>query len=135
MDKFSVTEEWYRGFVRSQDISLFVLAHPELILIRSQFCDNVVTSFFSEKCFSICELIESESFLPAIMLAPQLIFIVFISTIFVAFYFSYYSSPVKEESAVDSDYLAASMTVECEKELGSIDDYILTILTFSYIFG
>ena len=69
------------------------------------------------------------------MLIPQLIFIVSIMTIFIIFYFSYYSSPVKEEALVDSDYLAASLTIESEKELGSIDDYILTLLIFMYMFG
>ncbi len=112
-----------------------MLSHPETILIKSQFCNNFITTFFSEKTFVIFELLESESFLPAIMLAPQLIFILFIATIFISFYFSYYSSPVKEEALIDSDYMSASITVESEKELGSIDDYILTILIFMYIFG
>lgn len=135
IEKYSISEDWFRNFVTSHDISLFVLTHPEILLIKSQFCNNFVTSFFSEKTFAIFELLESESFLPAIMLAPQFIFILFITTIFISFYFSYYSSPVKEEALVDSDYLAANITVESEKELGSIDDYILTLLIFMYIFG
>jgi len=135
LEKSILVDNWYKGFIKSQDVSLFVLSHPEIIFVNSQFSNNLISSFFSEKCFSICELIESESFLPAVMLLPQLLFIIFISTIFICFYFSHYSSPVKEESLVDSDYLISNMTVECEKELGSIDDYLLTILTFSYIFG
>ena len=135
LEKFTITDEWYRNFVSSHDVSLFVLTHPELSLIQTQFCNNFVTTFFSDKCFAIFELIESESFLPAIMLAPQLIFIVFIMTMFISFYFSYYSSPTKEEALVDFDYVSASVTIESEKELGSIDDYLLTILIFMYIFG
>ena len=60
---------------------------------------------------------------------------IYLATLFLSFYFSYYSSAVKEESTIDADYLAASATVEAEKELGSLDDMILGILVLIYIFG
>jgi len=49
------------------------------------------------------------------MLFPQLLFITYMGFLFVAFYFSYYSSSSKEESTVDADYLSASITIESEK--------------------
>jgi len=133
--KYIVLDDWFQNLTTCNNTSIFVLMHPEIILLRSQFCNNSVSSFFSDRYLSIFELIESESFLPVIMLIPQLLFIVTVMTIFVIFYFSYYSSPVKEEALVDSDYLAASLTIESEKELGSVDDYILTLLVFMYMFG
>jgi hypothetical protein len=114
---------------------LFVLSHPEIGLIQSQFCNNVITSFFADICWVVIDLAESESFLPVIMLTPQLLLVVYFATLFITFYFSFYSSPVKEEAVVDYDYTAASITVESEKELGSLDDYMLMVLTFMYIFG
>ena len=50
-------------------------------------------------------------------------------------FFSYYFSATKEESTVDSDYLSASITVESEKELGSIDDLLLCSIIIVYTFG
>ena len=69
------------------------------------------------------------------MLFPQLLFIGYIGFIFVSFYFSFYSSSSKEESTVDSDYLVASITVESEKEIGSMDDIIMTLIIVVYVFG
>jgi len=69
------------------------------------------------------------------MLFPQLLFIAYIAFFFVAFYFSFYSSSSKEEATVDADYLSASVTVESEKELGSIDDLLMPSIIFLYTFG
>jgi len=83
----------------------------------------------------IYDLVDNESFITPIMYVPQTFIILYAITMLVMFYFSYYSSSVKEESTVDADYLAMSSTVESEKELGALDDLILTLLVFIYIFG
>jgi len=69
------------------------------------------------------------------MLFPQLLFIAYVAFFFLAFYFSFYSSSSKEEATVDADYLSASITVESEKELGSIDDLLMPSIIFLYTFG
>jgi len=69
------------------------------------------------------------------MLFPQLLFLGYVAFFFLAFFFSYYFSPSKEESTVDSDYLAASITVESEKEIGSIDDMLMPSIILIYTFG
>jgi hypothetical protein len=69
------------------------------------------------------------------MLFPQLLFVGYVAFFFVAFYFSFYSSASKEESTVDADYLSASLTVESEKEIGSIDDILMPLIIFLYTFG
>jgi len=96
---------------------------------------NYYLNYFTDLNFSIYELIEQESFITPVMLVPQLLFMVYLATLFISFYFSFYSSSVKEESTIDADYLAASSTVEAEKELGSLDDMILGVLIVAYIFG
>jgi len=84
---------------------------------------------------SAIQYLDSQSLLTPIMLFPQLLFLGYIAFFFVSFYFSYYSSASKEESTVDSDYLAASVTVESEKELGSIDDILMPAIILIYTFG
>jgi len=69
------------------------------------------------------------------MLFPQLLFVAYFGFLFVAFYFSFYQSSTKEEATIDSDYLSASVTVESEKEIGSIDDMLMPILIIVYTFG
>jgi hypothetical protein len=69
------------------------------------------------------------------MLFPQLLFLGYVAFFFVAFYFSFYSSSSKEEATIDSDYLAASITVESEKEIGSIDDILMPSIVLIYTFG
>jgi len=69
------------------------------------------------------------------MLLPQLLFTVYVSLIFISFYFSFYSSSVKEESTIDSDYLSSTALVESEKEIGSFDDILMSLLIFLYFFG
>jgi len=69
------------------------------------------------------------------MLFPQLLFLGYVAFFFVAFYFSFYSSSSKEEATVDADYLAASITVESEKEIGSIDDILMPSIVLIYTFG
>jgi hypothetical protein len=69
------------------------------------------------------------------MLFPQLLFITYIGFLFVSFYFSFYSSSSKEEATIDADYLSASITVESEKEIGSIDDMLMPSIVLIYTFG
>jgi len=69
------------------------------------------------------------------MLLPQLIILVFFIYLLIIFYFSYFNSLVKEEVSADVDYLLMSTSIESEKEIGSFDDIILTMIMFVYIFG
>ena len=50
-------------------------------------------------------------------------------------FFSYFSTPSKEESTIDSDYLVASSTVEAEEEIGSLDDLVMPVICLTYVFG
>ncbi|KAL4462262.1 hypothetical protein ABPG72_001055 [Tetrahymena utriculariae] len=49
--------------------------------------------------------------------------------------FAFYGNPNTEENTIDSDYLAASGTVEAEKEITSIDDYLGMPTLLLYDFG
>jgi len=135
LNKFEVTEEWFRNFYTSKDATLIILHHPETLFINNQINQFFFLGFLSNVSVVIYDYLHSESLLPAVMLLPQLLFVVYVSVLFISFYFSFYSSSVKEESTIDSDYLSTTALVESEKEIGSFDDILMSMLIFLYCFG
>lgn len=125
-------DEWYKNFLNSQNLSLFLINHPELFILDSQKSNNF---FLGNFFFFIYEKVESESFLIPVMLLPQLIILILFIYLLIIFYFSYFNSLTKEEASVDVDYLLMSTSIESEKEIGSFDDIILTMIMFVYVFG
>ena len=126
------TDSWFRNFISSQEMSLFVINHPELFLIEM----NKNSSFYYlSYFFTIFEKLESESWLLPVMLVPQLLSLVFFAYILIIFYLSYFTTLTKEESSVDTDYFLIATSVEAEKEIGSFDDIILVMIVLLYVFG
>jgi hypothetical protein len=133
--QFSLTDEWVRSFISSKDAALFVIHHPEVVLFKDQIINNFFFDFLADVNVSAIQYLESQSLLTPIMLFPQLLFIAYLAFFFVSFFFSFYSSSSKEEATVDADYLSASITIESEKEIGSIDDILMPSIIFLYTFG
>lgn len=133
--KLIFTDEWFKSMLSSKEMSLIFIYHPELVFIKESIIKSYYLSFFGEFVLSIYELIEAESLIMPIILLPQLLFILYFCVILVVFYFSYFTSSVKEENFIDSDYLISSASLECEKEIGSFDDIILSLAIITYIFG
>jgi hypothetical protein len=133
--QLSLTDEWVRSYISSKDATLFVLHHPEIIFFKNQIINNFFFDFLTDINISAIQYLDSQSLLTPIMLFPQLLFIAYLGFLFVAFYFAFYQSATKEEATIDSDYLSASVTVESEKELGSIDDLLMPMLIIVYTFG
>ena len=131
--KFS--DEWFRGFISSKESSLFIIHHPETIFFKNQINNIFFNNFLTDANISIIQYLDTQSILTPIMLFPQLLFICYMVFFFVSFYFSFYSSSSKEEATIDSDYLSASITVESEKEIGSLDDILMPIIIIIYTFG
>jgi len=77
----------------------------------------------------------SESLAGAVLYFPEFLAILYLMTLFIIFFFSYYNSYTTEENTIDSDFLLSTNIVESEKELGSLDDMLFGILVVSYIFG
>lgn len=130
-----LTDEWFKSMLNSKEISLILINHPELILMQESISKDGYLNMFSEFILAIYELLDTESFLAPIVLLPQLLFITFACTILISFFFSYFTSSVKEENFIDSDYLITSASLESEKEIGSFDDIILALPIVIYIFG
>lgn len=133
--QLSLTDEWVRGYMSGKDSALFVIYHPEVIFFKNQIFNNYFFEVLADINISTIQYLESQSLLTPIMLFPQLLFVAYMGFLFVAFYFSFYSSSTKEESTIDADYLSASITVESEKEIGSIDDMLMPSIVLIYTFG
>ena len=133
--QFSLTDEWVRSYISSKDAALFVIHHPEIIFFKNQLLNNFFFDFLTDINISAIQYLDSQSLLSPIMLFPQLLFVTYLGFLFVAFYFSFYQSATKEEATIDSDYLSASVTVESEKEIGSLDDMLMPMLIIIYTFG
>ena len=118
-----------------KDSALFVISHPEVFFFKNQFYNNFFFNFLTDTNISAIQYLDSKSLLSPIMLFPQFLFIVYMGFLLVSFYFSYYSSSSKEESTIDDDYLSASITIESEKELGSLDDIFMPGIFLIYTFG
>jgi len=133
--KFHFLDDWFKFFLSSKESSVVYIYHPELLIIKSSILSNFNVKYFTALRVAIYDNIDQESFRTPLMLLPQLLFMLYATFLLVSFYFSFYFSAVKEESTVDSDYLSASITVESEKELGSMDDLLLCFVVIVYTFG
>jgi hypothetical protein len=119
----------------SKESTLVLVYHPELNFIRESIFKEYYFSFLSNLVFSLYELATPETFYSPVILIPQLLFLVFLSVIFISFYFSYFSTATNEENTVDADYLVSSVAVEAEKEISSLDDMVLGLIVLIYVFG
>jgi len=135
LSQFSLTDEWVRSYITSKDVSLLIVYHPEIIFFKNQIFNNFFFEYLGDISISIISFLEKEKLLTPIMLVPQLVFLLLMAFLFVSFFFSFFTSSSNEESTIDADYLVASITVESEKEVGSIDDILMTSIIFVYIFG
>lgn len=133
--KFHFLDDWFKFFLSSKESSVVYIYHPELLVIKNTILSNFNFKYFTALRVAIYDNIDQESFRTPLMLLPQLLFMLYATFLLVSFYFSFYFSAVKEESTIDSDYLSASITVESEKELGSMDDLLLCFVVIVYTFG
>jgi hypothetical protein len=128
-------EHWYQTMLASRDISLLSIHHPEFALISAQCSESYISKYMSSFNLAIRELIETERLLSPISNIIDFVFLVFISTMFISIYFSYFTTSVKEEVTIDYDYMSASGTVEAEKEITGFDDMLMGIIIVLYLVG
>jgi len=131
---FIYTSEWLNFVLNSKYSSFLFITHPEIFFINNNI-NSTFFSYFSDLYVTLFNNTNVEVFFSPIILLPQLIFIAFFFSLFLNFYFSYYTSNTNEENTIDVDFLMNSATVESEKEISSFDDIILTFLVLFYTFG
>jgi hypothetical protein len=118
----------------SDEVLYIYIFNPELIFLKKQLFKSYY-EYFSNFFIIFNDSVIVETLSNPIILLPQFLFLIYLSIIFISFYFNYFSSLHKEESLVDADYLIASATVESEKEITCFDDMILGFVILLYIFG
>lgn len=133
--QLSLTDEWVRSYMSGKESALLLIHHPEIIFFKNQIFNNYFFDFLTDINISAVQHLDFQLLLSPTMLFPQLLFIGGLGFLFISFYFSFYSSSSKEETTVDADYLSASLTIESEKELGSIDDILMPSIVIIYTFG
>jgi hypothetical protein len=132
--KLPYIDNWFRFLTQSHETSLSLLTHPEYFFISDYILKNLIAPFSTEIDAIIYSMSDEESQLYPVLIFPHILVLSVIILFFVVLYFSYYNSAVKEETTIDHDYLIASATVEAEEEIGSLDDMLMSLLIFSYIF-
>jgi hypothetical protein len=110
---------------------MLLVFHPELFYISQK---NLFFGVMSKINVSILDSFFLENYYLPVFLFSQFLFLMFVISIFLSFYFSFFNSASKEENTVDFDFLAASLTVEAEKEITAIDDILMGIIIIIYIF-
>ena len=127
--------DWFRMMLHSKENALIWLYHPELSWHISS-----LNQFFTYFYGGIFEFIYFDKSNPDICILAHTLYIhlmilFLIFTAFVSVLFNFYGNPNTEENTIDSDYLSASGTVEAEKEITSIDDYLGLVFVIAYVFG
>ena len=133
--KLPYNDGWFKSILLSKELSLIFLYHSELMFVKILINQDYFFSFFSNFNFLIYNLVDFEVFYSPVLLFPQFLLLIFLSVMFIIFYFSYYVSYVKEENTIDLDYLISNSVVEAEKEISSFDDIILVLIILFYVFG
>jgi hypothetical protein len=118
----------------SDEVLYIYIFNPELIFLKKQLFKSYY-EYFSNFFIIFNDSVIVETLSNPIILLPQFLFLIYLSIIFISFYFNYFSSLHKEEALVDADYLICSATVESEKEITCFDDMILGFVILLYIFG
>jgi hypothetical protein len=118
----------------SNDTLYIYIYNPELVFLKKKLLGRYFW-YFSKISISLNETVIFELISSPIIMFPQFLIVIYFATIFIVFYFNFYSSSTKEESIIDADYLVSSTAVEAEKEITAFDDIILGFVVLVYLFG
>lgn len=131
----SKTNSWVYNIYFSRESTLFFIHHPEIMIAADEINNKYWRLYNSYLTSVIGLMISNESFMTVGVLLPQLLLVLWLLTLGIMVYFSYYSSSVKEESLVDLDHALWSVTIEAEEEIASMDDMLMAFIVIFYVFG
>lgn len=123
---------WYKSaFSNSTNyINLFITFHPEFCFVK----DNYSNKFLLKDYLTKLNYINSESFLSPSVQLIDLLFFFFFLTLTIVIFVSFYSK-ASSSYLIDASFLSTSSLIESEKEIGSFDDILLSLLIVVYVFG
>lgn len=77
----------------------------------------------------------AESYLTPVVLFPQFVLVVYLTSVIVIFCYNFIVQAHQEENLLDHDFLIQSLLAEAEEEIGSFDDMIVGGVLFFFVFG
>ena len=132
IEKNFFLNSWYKNSFSSNVnyINLFVTFHPEFCFLKN----NYSSQFLLKDYLTKLSYISVESFLSPSVQLIDLLFFFFFLTLMILIFVSFYSKP-SSSYLVDASFLSTSSLIESEKEIGSFDDILLSLLIIVYVFG
>lgn len=131
----NANDEILYDYLSNLDYSLRLVYNPELVFVREIESDNLLLRIPVEFRSFLYNNVTTYSLDIPFNIMLQLFALFFFTVLFVSFFLSFFNSSHKEEWAADTDYAVSNLTVECEKEIFSIDDALYLIMTFIFFFG
>jgi hypothetical protein len=126
-------EDWYKAFIASKDISIYLLYYPETNTALYDLMRKYANQLLGKNTQIINNLIFSEYLINAVITLPQIIFLLVLLTIFFSVVLTFFNK--NKERLIDNDYLINSITVESEKEISPVEDTKLIIIVITFVFG
>lgn len=130
-----VSDTTVRKYLASLDPTLFAIYHPEFGYVRRTGHTNALAQFGADFHFFIADNLQAYSLTLPVNLAIQFFVLGYVSFMFGAFFFSFFTSSSKEEGAADAEFAIGNVTIEAEKELFSAEDAKYLIIMFVSLFG
>ena len=132
---FEISEDTLRRYIASLDPTLFAIYHPEFGYFKRTGNTNFLSQFGADLHFFIADNLQAYSLILPVTYLAQAAVLAYGIVFFIALFFSFFSSNVKEEGAVDSEFAMVNLSTEAEKELFSADDAKYLIVMFLIFFG
>jgi hypothetical protein len=127
-------DTYFRDLLTSFESNSLYCMHPE-ILIACKNNDNNFIYYLCEFHMSIYMKYFHETVNTYGVYFAELMVILMVWVFLVLMFYTYYLNPTTNESLIDHDYIASSVTIESEEELGSLDDFLaISMLLISMFF-
>lgn len=125
---------WYRNSYAQPEFGVPMFNYPEFIYFYNTWLKEHSLQYSSYFAVSLQTFVSSENFTFFVLVQVQLILVFISLSTFLIFFFSYWGNSNTEESTIDQEYLSISVATEAEEELGSLDDVVMGLIVFIYIF-
>lgn len=127
--------DWTKNLLLLKSSNLIWLYHPELVWYKFNIYTYLLDNYTTNESINIINKLISEVNIFSCTLYIHFIFLFFLISMLIINLLSFYNSYNNEERTIDSDFLNSSILVESEKEITSIDDYLIVLITILYVFG
>ena len=130
-----VSENTLRRYIASLDPTLFAIYHPEFGYFKRTGHTNFLSQFGADVHFFIADNLQAYSLILPLTYIAQAAVLMYGIVLFVAVFFSFFNSSLKEEGSVDNEFTMVNLITESEKELFAAEDAKYVVVMFLVLFG